>query len=133
MPQSLAVLSLFALRALTGNLWFLLFLLCLGFLAPIPAPWRMMYEVEAYATGFAAFHWVQGQECPSLSREEVNTRLSGYVGQFTGWSYYKMWPFKSAVEERLHEKLQSLVAHDWKSLPIVAREVYEVTQLNKVD
>lgn len=130
-PQWLGILSLGALLAFTGNLWFLLFLLFLGFLAPVPAPWRMIYEVEAYATGYAAYYWVQGRECPEMSLEEVEQSLSGYINQFTGANYYFMWPFKKDVAQRLHGKLVALRDHEWSSLPLVAKEAYLVTMHKK--
>ena len=130
-PHWLGIFSLGAFLALTGNLWFLLFLVFLGFLAPIPAPWRMIYEVEAYATGYAVYYWVQDKECPDLSLEQVERSLGGYINQFTGANYYFMWPFKKDVAKRLHRKLIALRLHEWDSLPIVAKEVYEVTKGKK--
>lgn len=125
-PQTLSLLSLFSLLALTGNLWFLFFLLFLGFLAPIPAPWRMIYEVEAYATGYAAFFWAHGREVPMIDEEGVEKRLGGYLSQFTGWSYYKMWPFQEDLVKRFHRKLTALRLQEWDDLPIIAREVHEI-------
>tara|TARA_B100000212_G_C27339477_1_gene518469 strand:- start:358 stop:1065 length:708 start_codon:yes stop_codon:yes gene_type:complete len=125
-PQWLAALSLLSILAVF-NLWFLL---CLGFLvfaAPIPAPWRMIYEVEAYATGYATWHWVEGNECPALTPEQVDQLLSGYVMQFTGWSYYKMWPWKKDIQERLSEKLGCLNRGEWSELPQTAKAIYERT------
>jgi len=129
-PQCLALLSLFSLLAIGGNLWFLLCLLFLLFLAPLPAPWRMVYEVDAYCTGYAAFFWVHGKEVPLMDKQEIQRRLGGYLSQFTGWSYYKMWPFEEDLAKRFDRKLTALRLHDWSDLPFIAREVYEVVAGN---
>jgi hypothetical protein len=126
-PQWLGLGAFLALGAIWGSLWWLMALVCLVFLTPIPAPWRMIHELEAYAVGYATWHWVHGKECPSLTQEQVRKRLAGYVTQFTGWSYYKMWPFREDIEARLTRKLIDLQLHDWGRLPLVAEEVYKAT------
>lgn len=85
-PQVLTPLALLAVF----NLWFLLFLVCL---LPLPAPGRKWAEMRGYAMTLAVEYWRSHQ------------RLAGppdqIVKQFTGMSYYLMWPFKTAVKREL--------------------------------
>ena len=97
-PQSLAVLSLLSFLAFwkLSFLWCLLFLLCL---APIPAPFRYLFELRAYRVNvlFARkenkltdeqmvsyYEWIEKQLCTSL--------------------YYWTWPFPSVVRKHLMDE-----------------------------
>jgi hypothetical protein len=69
------VLSLAALGAIWGPLWWLL---ALGFLAPWPAPFRLRLELEAFAMS-------------ELVRESQG-KVQGsriYQDKLTGWAYYR--------------------------------------------
>lgn len=84
-PQIL-VLGIFSFPWL--GWWALAFLL---FTLPIPAPFRFHFEVRAYA--------ISMMTAPKSRRTAV---LNHAVSQFTGWNYYKTFPFpKSAKKELL--------------------------------
>jgi hypothetical protein len=53
------------------------------FLLPIPAPFRFYFEARAYAISLMT--------APPIRRTDI---LQHAVSQFTGWNYYKMYPFK---------------------------------------
>lgn len=83
-PQIL-VLGVFAFPWL--GFWSLLFLL---FLFPIPAPFRFYFEARAYAISLMT----------ALPRRRSSI-LKHIVSQFTGWNYYKMYPFKKSSKRQL--------------------------------
>lgn len=98
-PQTLALLAIPA---------FFLFglipaLLCLLFLLPIPSYTRMIEERQAYIISLYAMNKLN-----KLNNYNINldTQKAAFVKEFTGSSYYYMWPlpgiqesFDSALEE----------------------------------
>tara|TARA_R100000008_G_C3586673_1_gene172979 strand:- start:2006 stop:2653 length:648 start_codon:yes stop_codon:yes gene_type:complete len=81
-------LSLFALTALIVGPWALLFLL---FLAPLPAPFRTFWEIRGYAMTDAVL----------FSQYRQFSDLEFLEKQFTGSSYYFMWPFTKSLHEEI--------------------------------
>jgi hypothetical protein len=98
LPQALAILALGALFAFVSK-WFLLFLLALLFLAPIPSPARAKAELRGYGMSIKSRLW-DGQ---AVSQE----RIDYYVKHFTGPGYYFMWPFKSCVQKKLQKYMDT--------------------------
>ena len=91
------VLSLLALGAI-GAIWFFPMLLCLLFLlflAPLPAPWRVKYEREAYLVT-AAIDKIH-------SKFDITSNLyyDYMVEHHTGWAYYKPSWNAAAVKEKI--------------------------------
>ena len=72
--------------------WALFFLL---FLAPLPAWPRYYFESRGYAMNVLTAR---------NSRKTVI--LNGSVSQFTGWNYYRMYPFKELVKKRILKWIQ---------------------------
>jgi len=104
-PQALAPL---ALLSFVGFAWapvwfFALFLLCL---APIPAPFRTNYEVEAYGMSLYISYMLMKQA--NIPDDEIKEKLQKsaefYNAQFTSSMYYFMWPF--GVKKRLDKKIE---------------------------
>lgn len=93
-PQVLAALSLLSLGGIWSTTW-LWWLLCLLFLAPLPAYWRYKAELNGYRTSivFDKFH----------GRTSARTH-EWMIGQFAGPSYYFAWPFKSWIEKDLKDE-----------------------------
>lgn len=89
LPQLLAVFSILALLSLVYGPWFLLFLLALLFLLPLPAYGRAALEMRGYGMNIAVNYWLHG----TIYRETRNW----IADRFTGWSYYKMLPFSNVV------------------------------------
>jgi hypothetical protein len=75
------ILSLLALIAISGNLWWLL---CLLFLLPLPSPGRMITEMRAYRRS-----------------KELGGDIENIVENFSKSSYYFMWPFPKHVRKML--------------------------------
>lgn len=92
-PQVLYVLSVFGLLGAFLSPWWLLWLLFMFAAAPIPAYWRMKAEMRGYAMTCAVQFWSRGY-VPASTREFIEK-------QFTGWNYYRMWPFAEDVRSRL--------------------------------
>ena len=91
-PQVLALLAILA--PFLGWAW----LLALLFLLPIPAPFRMLFELEAYCITVAVHQWMHG----SMSRMDIV--INGVVkNRFKGKDYWHMWPFNWYVKKRLHK------------------------------
>ena len=97
-PQSMASLALISLLAPLSLkfLWCLLFLLCL---APLPAPFRYLFELRAYRMQILfsrkedkltdeqmvfIYEWIEKQMCTSL--------------------YYWTWPFPKTVRKHLQDE-----------------------------
>jgi len=89
MPQILTVFSLLALLAIWYSNWWLISLACLLFILPIPAPIRMWVERRGYLMTLACRLWMWNN---------ADKSLSNVLSQFTGWGYYKMWPFRRSLE-----------------------------------
>ena len=68
--------------------------------SPLPAYWRARYEARGYVMSMACNLWRYGGV-------EEDT-LKWIEDQFTGWGYYKMWPFKSEVRRWLVDGLDML-------------------------
>jgi hypothetical protein len=94
MPQIFTVFALAAFGAFY-NLWFLLALAALVFALPIPAYWRMKWELRGYAMAMALDIWENGIVSES-KKESLSAR-------FTGPDYYFMWPFRKSIMARLNE------------------------------
>ena len=83
-PQILVVLSFLSLLAIWFSNWWLLSLLALGFVCPIPSPGRVYLEKRAYLMSMAALLWLYNDI------EYVENMVPRYVKQFTGKFYYYM-------------------------------------------
>lgn len=92
-PLYMSAFSLVALLAIWLSLWWLLALGFLVCLLPLPSPGKAHYEMRAYAMTLALNIW-RGKENPDWLKEKL-------ADNFTGWGYYKMWPFRKSVMERL--------------------------------
>ena len=91
-PQVLALLACFSLLAFWSS-WWLLSLLFLTFLAPLPAPGRALLEIRGYKVNLA-FAKIDGWDVRLLANNIVER-------QFAGPNYYFMMPFKRWVTDRL--------------------------------
>jgi hypothetical protein len=117
LPQLLAFLSLGAFLAFV-NSWFLLCLLFLVFLAPIPSIGRARAEIRGYGMTCKVKKWIEGD----VSDEYLNK----ITKSFTGSSYYFMWPFKSYVKKRLKKYIET---NDClKDRSPVYRDVYKIVR-----
>lgn len=97
-PQSLAPLALLSLLAFwkVSFLWCLLFLLCL---APIPAPFRYLFELRAYRTQL-----MFSVKTDKASPEQVEEVYAWIQKQLCTNLYYWTWPFPSMVKKQLEDK-----------------------------
>jgi len=101
-PQCLALLAFLA----PISLWFLLFLLCL---APLPAPWRMKFEVGGYTmslymlnTQLKFFQNPQDKIYEILHSEADRISRNYFVGP----AYWFMWPF--GVSAKLRNNIEDI-------------------------
>jgi len=86
-PQILTLLSVLVF----WNPWWLL---CLGFLLPIPAPFRAYFEFKAYVVSMAVQWWLLSAKAdPEF-----------FVKQFTSANYYWMFPFKKILNKKFQEE-----------------------------
>jgi hypothetical protein len=60
---------------------------------PLPASWRTRAELRGYAMNLAVNFWRYG----SIN----NSTLEWIVEHFTGWPYFKMWPYENDARRRL--------------------------------
>lgn len=92
-PQVLALMSLLSFLALAGNLSWLLSLLWLVMLAPLPSPMRMYWEIRGAACNMAYLMWARGF-VPFHTKEHIRAN-------FISSAYYFMWPFPRVMDELL--------------------------------
>lgn len=98
-PQILAVFSLLALLAIWFSPYWLLSLLCLLFIAPVPSIARMYFELRGYRTNVFFMRHVD-----NLDEETLRSRIEYITDQFTGPYYYFMWPFKKHITKLLLDR-----------------------------
>lgn len=96
LPQILLVFALLALVAYWLGPWWLVALTSLLFALPWPAFGRANLELRGYAMNIAVNIWRHGSV-----KQETKDWIAGC---FTGWQYYKMWPFPKTVERWLEEQ-----------------------------
>jgi len=122
------ILALFSLLALFGGSW----MHCLWFLCallPLPAPGRMELEMRGYTMSMAMNYWRYDSIRPG-TKEWVSKR-------FTGWEYYKMWPFKGDMIGHLREAegwiTMGLILDDriFKKVHDVVRSIKDTSYLAK--
>lgn len=99
-PQVLAVFGLLSLLAIPGSLSWLWCLLFFGFLAPLPAYWRYRWEMRGYTMNMRMEFLKYGRVS--------DAHMSRIVETFTGWKYYKMWPFSRAMERVVREAAENV-------------------------
>lgn len=109
------ILSAFALLSIVGiwEPWWLLNLVWLAFLAPIPAPWRREIEMHGYTMSLCMSYWMG-------ERIDTTERLDFYTRQFTGSAYYWMWPFGAQVRADLLRVVQDIHTGDVYKDPTIA-------------
>lgn len=88
-PHWLALLAI--LSPILWSWWPLAFLL---FLAPWPSPWRHQFEMRGYAMSMAVEYWFRRRGIPQALKEAI-------ANEFTGPSYFFMWPFKDAIAREI--------------------------------
>lgn len=90
--------------------WGILLYICLGLivltLSPIPAYWRMKYELDAYTVSITLNYWTTNI-----------TTQHRYLQAFTGFNYYLMWPFAGNMTQRLNKAMESVVSKSVLSDP----------------
>jgi len=91
-PQLIAILSLLSFLAFI-NPYFLLFLLALLFLAPIPSPYRTWAELRGYGMNCKVRLW-HGE---TISQERLNYSADAFITS----AYYFMCPFRKWVMKKL--------------------------------
>lgn len=85
------ILSVFAVGASFSSLYFLLALL---FLLPIPAYYRMQYEIQGYIMSMAVNYWRYGF---------VHNDQKDFIKRvFSSSTYYYMWPFKRWIDRKIN-------------------------------
>jgi len=111
-PQCLVLLSLLAFLSFVWFhfIWFLAFLI---FAAPIPAPFRKNFELEAYY--MSLFIYYTNMKRNNLPADEIQRNMSIWVfdlnlHNFRGSNYYFMWPF--GVVKELGNKVKEIRERD---------------------
>jgi len=117
LPQLLVVAALLSLLAIWFSKLWLLSLLAVLLLAPLPAYFRSYWELRGYTMSAAFQHWE--------SRYEYMPPVDLYLDRFTGSGYYFMWPFKGNMTKRLKKMYDKIydnsilkdktysIVHDW--------------------
>jgi len=100
LPQVLALGALLSLLAIWFSNWWLLALLSLVFLAPIPAPARMAIERRGYLMSLACEWWMYGRDGVSEYTWPVDNFASG--------DYYWMWPFRKGLVSWFVSELEQI-------------------------
>jgi len=104
-PQIFSLLAILAI----WNSWFLL---CLLFLLPWPSPGRTWLEYRGYKMSLIAKYWILTSIEPK--KEEVcwgwitNDGINWALNQFTGPSYYYMFPFREYLRKSFIKSLKDV-------------------------
>lgn len=99
-PQCLSLISLLAFLGIFFKfLVFSYFFLALGFLAPIPAPYRYKSELNGYRVsvlvGRFVYHYTEQE------MEQIRTWIKS---QMTTGNYYFAWPFSNKIDRDLKDE-----------------------------
>jgi len=81
--------------------------LALACLAPWPSIGRTTIELRGYTVSLGVNYWRYGN---------LTQRNKDWIAlQFTGWPYYKMWPFKKGMARKMDDIEQQLLKNhlDW--------------------
>lgn len=108
-PASLAPLALLAIGALGGDLLWLVNLLWLLLLAPLPAYFRMREEWSGYRMTLAVEYWMLGNV--------TSYRINNITEQFCGSAYWYMWPFKQTIRRNLYHEVAEIKKGVYDQLP----------------
>ena len=100
LPQILALFSLVSIFAVLFSQWFLLGLVFLVFLLPLPAVFRRELELRGYTMSLAINYWRHG----SIQ----DSSIDWVVKAFTGWGYYRMCPDEKYIRTRLSDIVQRI-------------------------
>jgi len=93
--------QIFSLLAL-GAFWNRWFLFALLFLLPWPSPGRAWLEYRGYRMTMAFQYWTKRTKCD----------IDWIVNQFTGASYYFMFPFREFLIKKFNEDYNKIVDGD---------------------
>jgi len=122
LPAVLAPLALGALAAIWASNWFLMFLVALVFLLPLPAYWRMWWELRGYSMSMAMYAWRDGS-IPADTKTWMAER-------FTGPAYYFMWPFKRGIMRRLAASEKAIHNGDILKWGPIYAQVHRIQKLS---
>jgi hypothetical protein len=106
----------------TDCLIFGLGMLCI---APWPSPWRTGFELRGYTVTLAYKQWTLGVLASAEGTEWIEQ-------QFTGWHYYKMWPFPHSIAIRIDRIIEQLRANKL-GIPFSYVRTYLTTSENRHD
>jgi len=89
-------------------------------LLPIPAPFRCTWELRGYQAT-EALQWAE--------RNRFN-KADYYIEQFTGPSYYFMWPFRQHIKSLLYKNRDKIKAANYEDQPVLKDilEIYKNTR-----
>jgi hypothetical protein len=121
-PQILAVFSLLGILAIWFSNWWLLSLLFLVCLAPLPAPWRKKFELEAYTVTIAASVWSQGV----VYQEQLESIAENFYGKW----YYFMWPFKKSIKKDLENEVRNVISGKYDN-DLVFKQLKEILESSR--
>jgi hypothetical protein len=121
-PQVLAVGALLSLLAIWFSNWWLLSLLCLIFLAPIPAPFRMIIERRGYLMSLACAWW--------MHKNDTIEEKYWPVATFASSDYYFMWPFRKHLVKWFRSGLEQIKNGNYPTP--VFKVVHEFLQAEKL-
>jgi len=98
-PQSLSVLALLSFLAIPFSVSWLFCLLFLLFLAPLPAPFRYMFELEAYRVRLIFYEYVW--KASLAAKQEAKNQI---INNLSKADYYYTWPFPKTIQKHLDRK-----------------------------
>jgi hypothetical protein len=108
LPQALAVLSLLSILQLwLGGAW-ILNLLWLLFLLPLPSYSRMDEELKAYTMSMFVERCIRGRVSAK--------RIDSIAKNFYGPNYYWMWPMKKDIIKKLNKEARQIESGSYDSV-----------------
>lgn len=123
------ILILLGLLILPFSIWFALTWM-IFFALPLPAPWRMYYELRGYNMSLIATYILLKERNASDEYifNKLNKLVDIYNGHFITFTYYLMWPF--GVKNKLKQTIKKIKSDDILLKGSVYEESYKTILIN---
>jgi len=130
--MSLILIPLLIFGVVSWSWWMLSLMLTILFILPIPAYFRMRYEVNGYIMSM----FIKYKLLKELGMDKIDIRDVLYIfikninKNFTELNYYYMWPF--GIEERLSKKVEKILSGEIIKEDKIYQEVANALKKSKI-
>ena len=128
----LIMIPLLIFSVISWSWWMLPLMLTALFVAPLPAYFRMKYEVNGYKMSLFMFNELLKEVGfkPSARKDKLIISAENKDNNFTGPNYYYMWPF--GVEKQLLNAVDKIISEEMVNENEIYQEVLDALKESKV-